>query len=107
MKCDGNPGGDCLSSCTTMHLSFTKDKSERNRVNMKINHHIADSFDTYYCNKISLSYSETVGVGNRSRHVTCSTSEEFSDKEVVKLLRWFSQQNDEICNHAILPERCP
>ena len=54
MKSNGNPGGDCLSSCTTMHLSFTKDKSERNRVNMKINHHIADSFDTYYCNKISL-----------------------------------------------------
>ena len=27
MKCNGNPGGDCLSSCTTMHISFTKDKS--------------------------------------------------------------------------------
>ena len=31
MKCNGNPGGDCLSSCTIIHLSFTKDRSERRR----------------------------------------------------------------------------
>ena len=37
MKSDGNPGGDCLSSCTTMHLSNTKDSHERRRVNRRIN----------------------------------------------------------------------
>ena len=76
MKCDGNPGGDCLSSCTTIHLSNTKDGSERRRVNQRVNHHIADHFDTYYCNKISLPYSETVGVGSSARQVTCTNREE-------------------------------
>ena len=61
MKADGNPGGDCLSSCTTMHISYTKDNAERKRVNRKINNHIADGFDSFYKNKISLPYSETVG----------------------------------------------
>ena len=77
MKCNGNPGGDCLSSCKTIHLSNTKDSSERRRVNQRINHHIADHFDTWYCNNISLPYTETVGVGSRSRQVTCTTREEF------------------------------
>ena len=91
MKCNGNPGGDCLSSCTTMHLSFTKDKSERQRVNRRINNHIADNFDTYYCNKIALPYSETVGVGSKARQVTCSTREEF-----VSFLR----SEDSMCAYA-------
>ena len=42
MKCNSNPGGECLNSCTTMHLSNTKDSHGRRRVNRRINHHIAD-----------------------------------------------------------------
>ena len=60
-----------------MHLSFTKDKSERQNVNRKVNRHIADNFETYYCDKIPLPYTETVGVGSLARQVTCSTREEF------------------------------
>ena len=77
MKCDGNMEGDCLSSCTTMHLSNTRSNSERKRVNGRINHHIADHYDTFYKTKISLPYSETVGVGENARQVTCATREEF------------------------------
>ena len=77
MKCDGNMEGDCLSSCTTFYLSNTNDKSERRRVNRLINLHIADNFDNFYVNKISLPYSETVGVGSKARrywqYTTCST----------------------------------
>ena len=35
MKCNGDPGGVCLSSCTTMHILYTKDRSERKRVNRR------------------------------------------------------------------------
>ena len=76
MKCDGNMEGDCLSSCTTMHLSNTRSNSERRRVNRRINHHIADHYDKFYLNKIPLPYSETVGVGENARQVTCTTREE-------------------------------
>ena len=30
----------------------------------------------FYCNKISLPYTETVGVGSRSRQVTCNTRQD-------------------------------
>ena len=76
MKCNGNPGGDCLSSCTTLHISNTNDSSERRRVNRKINNHIADNYDTFYVNKIALPYSETIGVGSQARWVTCNNREE-------------------------------
>ena len=70
MKCDGNPGGDCLSSCVTIHISNTKDQHERRRVNRRINHHIADNYDTFNVNKIPLPYLETVGVGRNAKQVT-------------------------------------
>ena len=91
MKCNGNPGGDCLSSCTTIHLSYTNDKNERMRVNRKINHHIADHFDEFYVNKIPLPYSETVGVGSNARQVTCSSREE---------LLAFLRSEDSLCTFS-------
>ena len=91
MKSDGKPGGDCLSSCTTIHLSHTKDKYERRRVNRRINHHIADNVDTYYVNKIGLQYSETVGVGSAARQVTCNTREE---------LLAFLRSEDSLCAYS-------
>ena len=91
MECNANPGGDCLSSCTTMHISYTDDKSERTQVNRRINHHIADNFDTYYCNKISLPYCETVGVGNNARQVTCNTREELLN---------FLRSEDSLCANS-------
>ena len=91
MKCDGNPGGDCLSSCTTMHLSSTKDNSERNRVNRKINNHIADNYDQFYSDMIPLPYSETVGVGQKARQVTCATREELLD---------FLRSEDSLCAYS-------
>ena len=54
MKCDGNPGGDCLSSCVTIHISNTKDQHERRRVNRRITYHIADNYDTFYVNTFTL-----------------------------------------------------
>ena len=54
MKADGHAGGDCLSSVSTMHLSYTKNKFERQKINKRVNHHIADFWDHFYCNKISL-----------------------------------------------------
>ena len=41
-----------------------------------INNHIADLFDVFYKNKISLPYSETVGVGAEARRITCNSREE-------------------------------
>ena len=32
MKADGHAGGDCLSSVSTMHLSYTKNKFERQKI---------------------------------------------------------------------------
>ena len=91
MKADGYPGGDCLSSCTTMHISYTKDRSERSRVNSKINNHIADHYDFFYKNKISLPYSEVVGVGPTARRVTCKNRE-----ELLKFLR----SEDSLCTYS-------
>ena len=91
MKADGNPGGDCLSSCTTMHISYTKDNTERRRFNSKINNHIADNFDNFYINKISLPYTETVGVGHKARRVTCNTREELLD---------FLRSQDSLCTYS-------
>ena len=91
MKCYGNPGGDCLSSCTTIHLSNTNDRLERRRVNRKINNHIADHYDEFYVNKISLPYSETVGVGSNAKQVTCSTREE---------LLAFLRSEDSLCTFS-------
>ena len=91
MKCNGNPGGDCLSSCTTIHLSNTNDRHERRRVNRRINHHIADNFDTFYVNKISLPYSETIGVGSNAKQIICKTSEEFLN---------FLRSEDSLCTYS-------
>ena len=91
MKCSGNPGGDCLSSCTTIHLSNTNDSSERKKVNRRINHHIADHFDHFYKDKIALPYSETVGVGREARQVTCSTREELLN---------FLRSEDSLCAYS-------
>ena len=88
MKCNGNPGGDCLSSCTTIHLSNTKDRHERKRVNRRINHHIADHFDNFYVNKIPLPYCETVGVGSSAKQITCNTREELLE---------FLRSEDSLC----------
>ena len=91
MKCNGNPGGDCLSSCTTLHISNTNDSSERKRVNSKINNHIADNYDTFYKDKIPLPYCETVGVGNNARQITCNTRDEFIN---------FLRSEDSLCAYS-------
>ena len=91
MKFDGNPGGDCLSSCTTMHISHTKDSFERKRMNKRINNHIADNYDNFYVNKISLPYRETVGVGSKAREVCCNTREE---------LLQFLRSEDSLCTYS-------
>ena len=95
MKCNGNPGGDCLSSCTTIHLSNTRNSSERRRVNKRINNHIADHFDKFYVNKIALPYIETVGVGSMARQVTCNTREELLD---------FLRSEDSLCAYSNFQE---
>ena len=91
MKADGNAGGDCLSSVTTMHLSYTRNKFERKNMNRKINHHIADNWDNFYKNKISLPYTETVGVGSAARQVTCSTRQDMLD---------FLRSDDSLCTYS-------
>ena len=71
------PDGACLTNCMTTHVSCTMDKEERKINNRRVNHHIADNFDTYYRNKIILPYIETVGVGKNSKQVKLKTAEEF------------------------------
>ena len=71
------PDGACLTNCLTAHISCTEDKEERKINNTRVNHHIADNFDNYYQNKITLPYAETVGVGANRRQVEYKTKEEF------------------------------
>ena len=71
------PDGACLTNCLTAHISCTEDEIERRLSNMRVNHHIADNFDSYYKNKFILTYIETIRVGVNSRTVKCSTREEF------------------------------
>ena len=71
------PDGACLTNCLTAHISCTEDEDERHINNRRVNHHIADNFDNYYINKISLPYEETVVVGSSKRQVKCDTREDF------------------------------
>lgn len=71
------PDGACLTNCLTAHISCTEDKEERRINNRRVNHHIADNFDNYYINKISLPYIETIGVGKSKKMVKCDTKDEF------------------------------
>ena len=82
MRYCASPDGACLIHCMTAHISCSEDQSEREINRKRINNHIADHFDHYYCNKISLPYTETIGVGKNARKVTYNTNEEF-----VKFLR--------------------
>ena len=71
------PDGACLTNCVTAHISCTEEEEDRKTNNKRVNDHIADNFDNYYCNKIILPYIETIGVGEKSRTVRCNTREEF------------------------------
>ena len=71
------PDGACLTNCLTAHISCTEVEEERKINNMRVNQHIADNFENYYQNKITLPYIETVGVGANSKTVNLKTKEEF------------------------------
>ena len=85
------PNGACLTNCLTAHISCTEDEEERKINNRRVNNHIAEHFDNYYHNKITLPYTEVVGVGNTSRTVTCETAEEF---------KTFLRSEDSLCVYS-------
>ena len=70
------PNGACLTNCLCAHMSCTDNKTDREKFNRLVNHHIADHWDRFYQFKISLPYSEQIGVGTKARQVTCKTKEE-------------------------------
>ena len=53
------------------HISCTEDEEERRSNNRRVNNHIADYFEKFYENKITLPYIETVGVGVKSKTAKC------------------------------------
>ena len=53
--------GRCLENSVAVHIFENEDEGES--VKKKINNHIADNWDEYYQNKLTLPYKETVGVG--------------------------------------------
>ena len=77
MRYCATPDGACLVHCMTAHISCSQDQSEREINRRRINNHITDYFEPYYSSKISLPYTETVGVGRKCKKVVCNTNEEF------------------------------
>ena len=95
------PNGACLTNCLTAHISCTEDEEERKINNRRVNNHIADHFDNYYHNIITLPYTEVVGVGNNRKTVTCRTGEElkaFLRSEVSLCVYSNSQELQAIAN---------
>ena len=70
----GIPSGACLTYCTAVHAH--DDENHRPIVKMKINYQMADNFDDFYINEIGVPFTETIGVGNKRRTITCETPEE-------------------------------
>ena len=85
------PDGACLINCLTAHISCTENETERKINNRRVNNHIADNFDKFYHNKISLPYIETVGVGFKAKTVRKNTREEFLE---------FLRSEDSLCAFA-------
>jgi hypothetical protein len=69
--------GACLENSIAVHVY--EDESEGEKVKRRINHHVADNWDNYYQNKITLPYKETVGVGVDAHEVEKKTKEEMLD----------------------------
>ena len=82
------PDGACLTNCLTAHISCTEDEEERKINDRRVNNHIADHFDDYYHNIITLPYTEVIGVGNSRKSVNCKTPQEFKS---------FLRSEDSLC----------
>ena len=67
------PNGACLANSFAVHAYEDPDEGER--VKKYLNHHIADNM-SYYKNKISLPFNETIGVGENKKVVKIMTYEE-------------------------------
>ena len=74
MRYMAEPNGACAQNCVAVHIY--EDEDEGPKVKKRINHHIADHWETYYKHKIALPYVETVGVGEHSKTIRISSKEE-------------------------------
>ena len=71
--------GRCLENAVAVHL---ENEDDGEKVKKLVNNHIADNWVNYYQNKVTLPYSETVGVGEKAHTVEKKTKE-----EMLKFLR--------------------
>ena len=71
------PNGACLENALAVHVYG--DENMGPKVKEKVNNHIADYYDPFYHEKISLPYKEKVGVGKNSYVVEKKTKEELID----------------------------
>ena len=69
--------GACVTNCAAVHVY--EDEDEGPKVKRRVNLHMADNWDSYYKNKISLPYIETIGVGEHSKTVIITSGEEMID----------------------------
>ena len=74
MRYETIPNGDCSENALSVHVY--EDEKEGPKVKRRINHHVADNWDNYYKNKITLPYKEVVGVGAKTQTVEKETREE-------------------------------
>ena len=77
MKFDSPPNGSCLETCAAVHI-YENEKEGRN-LKRRVNHHMAENWDGYYDEKITLPFIETVGVGKDSKTVIKNTKKEMID----------------------------
>ena len=69
--------GKFLENCLALKIYQNQDKAFE--VKRKLHNHVIDNLDTYYANKISFPYEETVGVGINAVKVVIYNKEELKD----------------------------
>ena len=69
--------GKCLKNCLALKLYQNQNKAFE--LKRKLNNHVVDNLDTYYANKISFPYKETVGVGINAEKVVINNKKEMKD----------------------------
>ena len=71
-KVKGN--GACLANAASVHLYGSENESKN--LKRKMNKHIVENWDNFYCEKVALPFTETVGVGSKAKKVEITTREE-------------------------------
>ena len=69
--------GACATNSIAVHIH--EDEKEAPKLKRRVLNHIADNYYNFYKDRISIPYTETVGVGNAAKVVTIETDEEMID----------------------------